>query len=57
MTTAQIKEMANKMTKSEMIAQRDFMENNWKEFMREPMQALSLACINKFGTTLVNLDA
>jgi hypothetical protein len=57
MTTAQLREQANKMTKKEMIAQRDFMESNWSEFMRPSMQILSLACINKFETTLVNLDA
>ena len=52
-------ELRNKiatMTKNEMVELRDFMESRWSEKMREAMQVLSLGCINKFGTTISNLE-
>lgn len=43
------------MTKKEMIDYRDQLESNWDESKRPLMKILSLACINKFKTTLINL--
>ena len=43
------------MTKQEFISYRDELENNWNETLKPLMRVLSLACINKFGTTLANL--
>lgn len=40
-----------------MIEMRDFMESRWNEKMREAMQVLSIACINKFNASLSVLEA
>lgn len=55
MTTTELRNNASEMTKQQFINLRDKMENNWSETLRPSMQVLSLACINKFGTTLSNL--
>ena len=57
MSATKLRNKASKMTRQEMIEQRDFMESRWTEKMREAMQVLSLACINKFGVTLSEIDA
>jgi len=55
MTAYDLRKNINKMTREEIIAQRDFIETNWNEGMRESIRILSLACINRFNTTLSNL--
>ena len=56
MNATELRNKAKSMTKVEMIEMRDFMEARWNEKMREAMQVLSMACINKFGTTLSTLE-
>ena len=55
MTTTELRIRIAEMTKQDFINYRDELESNWNESLRPQMQMLSLACINKFGTTLVNL--
>ena len=57
MNATQLRAKADKMTKIEMTEMRDFMEPKWTNSMHEAMQVLSLACINKFNTTLSTLEA
>jgi len=54
-TANELRTKVNGMTKEQFIQLRDELENNWSESLRPQMQILSLACINKFKTTLVNL--
>jgi hypothetical protein len=56
MKTSELRNKVSDMTKQEFINYRDELENNWNEDLRPLMNILALACINKFGTTLVNLD-
>jgi hypothetical protein len=55
MTTSELRNKVSQMTKEEFVTMRDQLENNWNESLREQMQVLSLGCLNKFKTTLVNL--
>ena len=55
MTTTELRTAVKEMTKQEFINLRDELESNWSDSLRSKMQILSLACINKFGTTLINL--
>ena len=55
MTAQELRTKVNGMTKVEFAAMRDELESNWSETLRPLMQILSLACINKFNTTLINL--
>ena len=57
MNAMELRNKVSGMTKAEMVELRDFMEARWTEKMRESMQVLSLACINKFGTTLSTLES
>tara|TARA_R110000868_G_scaffold112527_2_gene303008 strand:+ start:26273 stop:26446 length:174 start_codon:yes stop_codon:yes gene_type:complete len=57
MNATQLRNTASNMTKIEMIEMRDFMESRWNEKMREAMQVLSIACINKFNASLSVLEA
>jgi len=56
MTTTELRTAVKEMTKQEFINLRDELESNWDNSLRPKMQILSLACINKFGTTLINLN-
>ena len=44
------------MTKGQFIQLRDDLEANWDDQYRGLIMVLSLACINKFGTTLILLN-
>ena len=55
MNEAKLRLEAKEMTKSQMIYLRDELESNWDESKRNMMIILSMACINKFKTTLSSL--
>lgn len=55
MNEAKLRSEAKEMTKSQMINFRNELESNWDESKRNMMMILSMACINKFKTTLSNL--
>ena len=55
MNEAKLRLEAKEMTKSQMIYLRDDLESNWDESKRNMMMILSMACINKFKTTLSSL--
>tara|TARA_R110000851_G_scaffold27996_1_gene78382 strand:+ start:247 stop:414 length:168 start_codon:yes stop_codon:yes gene_type:complete len=55
MTTLQLRNKVKEMTKQEFVNYRNELENNWSESLIPLMQILSLACINKYKTTLINL--
>ena len=42
-------------SKSELLAERDYMEANWKPEMRTRMQTLTMISYQKFGVTIANL--
>ncbi len=56
MTTSELRNKVEGMTKQDFINYRNELESNWDENLRPLMNILSLACINKFGTTLIKLD-
>jgi hypothetical protein len=55
MTTSELRNKINEMTKEQFISMRDELENNWDESKRPFMQILSIGCINRFQTTLSKL--
>jgi len=55
MTTSELRNRINEMTKKEFITMRDELENNWNESKRPLMNILSMGCINRFNTTLANI--
>ena len=55
MTTSELRNKINEMTKKDMASLRDELESNWNDSLRPLMQILSLGCINKYNTTLINL--
>ena len=56
MTQVELRIKVATMTSQEFIGYRDELESNWSEVKRPLMQILSLACINRFGMTLVGLE-
>ena len=54
-TQTELRNKVNEMTKAEMISLRDELENNWSDSLRPLMHILSLGCVKKFKTTLINL--
>ena len=55
MNATELRVNAPKMTKNEMIKLRNELELNWCDSKRNLMIILSMACINKFNTTISNL--
>lgn len=54
-----ISDLRNKMTNmtnNEFVELRDYMEANWISSMRPVMQVLSLGCIGRFNTKLVDMQ-
>jgi hypothetical protein len=56
MTQVELRIKVATMTSQEFIGYRDELESNWSEVKRPLMQILSLACIKRFGMTLVGLE-
>ena len=54
-TETQLRNKVNEMTRIEMICLRDELESNWSDSLRPLMTTLSLSCIKRFNTTIVNL--
>jgi len=55
LTATELRIKIKDMSKVEMINLRNELESNWDSSLKPLMEILSLACINKFKTTLIKL--